>query len=322
MKKFLALAAMMVIGTAHAEELKFGDMNYFLKQGQFNVGADFLANNEVSRVDKGDESEVDAYLLNTHYSYALSDSLNFTLGVNFLIDGETEASRVIIGTNGKPKVSTDASADAQGVQNPSVGANYRFLNQNTSGYNVDFGAVATFKLTDREAASTNNKDGNIINPTFSNYFDPRTTLEVNARVGKKWDEANEFYLVAGALYHTDGEYEQLESGDVEMDSSVDFKLGGVYQYRPVHEFMMGFGLTAIRFGEMDGDTFGSEFTRNDYIDYQFSFTAKYLINESLIAKFLFTHDRRDEVTYEYAAGDSKVDKRNGGQYGLGIDYLF
>lgn len=306
MKKFLALAAMMVIGTAHAEELKFGDMNYFLKQGQFNIGADAIRNNETARLAKTTDVEVDGYLLNTHYAYAFTDSLNVTLGLNFLLDGETD----------KPSV------DASGLQNPTIGANYRLINQSAAGVNVDFGAVASVKVQEREVAASN-KDGNSINPYLSSYADPRNSLEVNARVGKKWNEANEFYLLAGAVYHMDGEYKQLGDTKNDMDSSLDFKLGATYQYRPVHEFMMALSLNATRFGEMDGTDSSSDITRTDFIDYQFGFTAKYLINESLIAKFIFTHDRRDSFTVENdTTGDIKFDKRNAGQYGLGIDYIF
>lgn len=308
MKKFLALAALMTIGTASAEELKFGDLNYFLKAGQFNVGADLLVNNETTRVAEASETEVDGYLLNTHYSYAIIDSLNVTLGVNVLLDGETQ-------TGG------GASVDAMGVQNPKFGANFRLLNQANSGFNLDFGAVASVKIADQEVASTTKKDGNSIDRMASVYSEPRSSLELNSRFGKKWNEANEFYLIAGVIYHADGEYEQLEAGTVDVDSSVDFKLGGFYQYRPVNEFMMTFGAVATRYSDVDFDG-GVKSTDTAHTDMQFSFTTKYLVTDSLIAKFAFTKDSRGEYDRETSAGDTKIDKRNGLQYGLGVDLLF
>ena len=308
MKKFFAIAAILVVSSASAEELKFGDLNYFLKQGQFNVGADVIVNNETSRSAGTTDNEVDNYFLNSHFAYALNDSINLTVGLDFLIDGETE-------------IDDGASADASGVLNPKLGANIRLMKQNTSGFNLDLGAVATVKVIDREVATVD-KEGNNINPLYTNYADPRNTLELNARLGKKWNEANEFYLKAGLAYHMDGDYKQLQGETVDMDSSNDLSLGAFYQYRPVNEFMMTLGLTGTRFGEVDGQSGSDDFTFTDHIDYQFLFNAKYLIDESLIAKFVFTKDKRSDFDYEADSGDIEFDRRNGLQYGLGVDYLF
>lgn len=316
MKKIFALVAILAFGSANASELKFGDLNYFLKQGQMNVKADFIANNETSRYDKGDSTEIDSYLLNTKFAYAINDSLNVHLGLDFLFDGESEDSRVILNGEGKPEVQTDASEDSMGLQNPKIGADFRLLSQKNAPFNLDFGAVATFKLTERKVG-TADKEGNMINPLFTTA-EPRSGLDLNARIGKKVDEANEYYFLAGVNYHLDGEYKQLQGSKVDVDSSTDLRLAGFYQYRPVNEFMMTLGLTATRVGETD---FGNT-TATSHMDYQFSFDAKYLITESVIAKFSFTKDKRDDFELETNSGDDDIDKRNSLQYGLGIDYLF
>lgn len=300
MKKFLALAAMLAIGSVHAEELKFGDLNYFLKQGQFNVREDFVVHNETMRTGKTTDVDVDAFIFQTHLGYALLDNLNLTFAADYTFEGETEVG--------------DDSSNVEGFNNPSVGANFRLLNQNTSGINLDLGAVATFKVIDREVPQTGT-EGNMFSPLLSKYGDPRNTLDVNARLGKKWNEANEFQVLAGVLYHMDGEYEQDGiSGSQDVDSSIDFKLAANYQYRPVHEFMMNFGITAIRYGEYeieDGEV-------SDHIDYTFNFDAKYLVTETTIAKFLFTKGRNENIDYD----GLKIDKRDSLQYGLGVDFLF
>lgn len=303
MKKFLALAAMLAIGSVQAEELKFGDLNYFLKQGQINVREDFVVHNETMRQSKTTDVDVDGYIFQTHLGYALLDNLNLTLAFDYTLEGETE-------------IGGGSSSNVNGFNNPSLGANFRLLNQNDSGFNLDFGAVATVKVIDREV-NGGKTEGNMFSPIYSKFGDPRNTLEINTRLGKKWNEANEFQVIAGVLYHMDGEYDQKGPGaqnGVDVDSSIDFKLGGNYQYRPVHEFMMNFGVTAIRYAEykIDGDKV------TDHIDYNLAFDAKYLVTETTIAKFLFTKGRNDNFT----AGTTKIDKRDSLQYGLGVDFLF
>ena len=307
MKKFLAVAALLAVSAAQAEELRFGDLNYFLKQGQLNAGVDLLAHTEVARVD-GDDTEIQAYFFNSHFGYALSDKLNLTLGLDYIYDGQTE-------------IEGASSADTAGLQNPKLGANFRVLNQSDFGYNFDVGAVATLKIADREVPTVT-KDGNSLNPLISSYADPRNTMDLSARLGKKWNEANEFYLTGNLAYHMDGEYETAGGDDTDMDSSMDFKLGGFYQYRPVVEFMLTVGLTGTRVGEVDTETAGNEGTITDHIDYQFNFNAKYLITDTFIAKFVFTQDNRSDFDSETDLGDTEVEKRTAKQFGLGVDFLF
>jgi hypothetical protein len=212
-----------------------------------------------------------------------------------------------------------------GLQNPHFGANYRLLNQDSSAVNLDFGVKATVKVTDREVSSTARKDeGNMVDPSLTNFADPRNTVELNARLGKKWNEANEFYLIAGAMYHLDGKYEDLASrDDVDMDASLDFKLGGFYQYRPVNEFMITLGAVATRYSELDGEVANTDFTRTDHTDVQLSFGAKYLITETFIFKFDFATSKRGNFYNEVeGAADQKVDKRLARSYGIGFDFLF
>ena len=308
MKKLLAVAAVLVVTSVHAEELKFGDLNYFLKQGQVNVGADVIMNNEPSRIESLDK-EVDGYLFETHAGYALNDSLNFTLGLNYLFDGKT-------------KIGSSPTANDAGFQNPKFGANYRLLNQNDTGVNFDVGAVASIKLIDREVGSAN-KDGNNINPLLTNYGEPRNTLDVNARLGKKWNEANEFYVTGGVAYHMDGSYKQLQGETIDRDSSLDFKLSAFYQYRPVNEFMLTLGIAGTRVGEMDGNNGISNTTKTSHIDNQVVFNAKFLVNESLIVKFITTQDNRSnfDVTKDVGATET-YNKRHALQYGLGLDFIF
>lgn len=303
MKKFLAALAVLSATAANAMDAKFGDLNYFLQQGQMNLAADANIRSETTTVD-GSKEIVDGYVFNADFGYALTNELNLTLGVQEVWDMKNDG------------------ANASGLQNPVFGANYRLFKQADAGYNLDLGAKLGLKITDREVPSTD-KDGNMINPVLSNYAEPRNTLELNARAGNKWNEANEFYLLAGVIYHTSGEYKQLDGNDVDMDSSMDLKVGGYYQYRPVNEFMMTLGLLAKQFNEVDGENGSSDFTYEQHIDTEFSFVAKYLVNDSSIVKFQFSQDQRAEYNIENeGAADTKVDDRTAMTYGLGVDFLF
>lgn len=312
MKKLLAVAAVLAVTSVNAEELKFGDLNYFLKQGQLNVAVDWDRKTEESEIS-GDKFEVDGNFIHTKFAYGFSDRLNAFVNLEYLFNVDVE-------TYDPTATPQRTSFRNDGLQNPSFGANFRVMNQDDMGFNFDVGAVATVKLMDREVGSfaPNKEEGNHINPLYSNESDPRNTLEVNARLGKKWNEANEFYLLAGGIYHMDGEYKDLGSDDdVDMDSSLDFKLGAFYQYRPVYEFMMTLGLVGTRYGEIDFDN-GAKSTADSHTDFVFTFNAKYLITEDFIAKFNFSQDRRSD----YDIDNTEVENRVARSFGFGVDFLF
>lgn len=310
MKKLLAVAAIFVVTSAHAEEAKFGDLNYFYKQGQFNLTSDFNVNREKSRVDE-EEIEVEGYISSTRITYGLMNNLNLFVGLNYLYDFETATE-------------ANGTSTINGLQNPIVGGSFRILNQADGGFNLDVGATADFNLMDYKVAEAGNENGNAVDPQLSQYGDPRSSLVLNARLGNKWNEANEFYLVSALSYNKDGEFEDKNlDEDVELDSSMDLSLGAFYQYRPVHEFMLTIGLTGTRIGEVEGDINGTDITVEDHIDYTFSFVAKYLITETFIAKFNFAQDRRSDFDVEVeGAADSEYERRKGNQFGVGVDFLF
>jgi hypothetical protein len=308
MKKFLAVAAVLSVTSVHAADLKFGDLNYFFKQGQFNLKSDFDLSREETRVD-GSVLEVEGYKLTNKLTFGVMDNLNVFVGLNYLFRMDTKA--------------TQTSQD-NGLQNPILGADFRVMNQGDAGFNLDVGAVVDYNLMDSEVSGTNKTNGNQPSYLYSHNGDPRSSVGVNARLGKKWDEANEFYTIAAVNYNMAGEQEELSTNnDREFDGSMDLKLGAFYQYRPVNEFMMTFGLTATRFGEVEGEINGSDFTIEDHIDYQFTFNAKYLITDTFIAKFNFSQDRRGEYDVENEGGaDNEFMRRRGNSYGVGVDWLF
>ena len=313
MKKFLCLAAVAVamIGSAQAEELFFGDLNYFMKKDQINVTANATMGDETGRQSETTETKVDGYYLGTTLALGLADNINAFVGLDYLYNVKTE-----IGSS---------HYDTTGLQNPKLGANMRLLNQDNAGFNFDVGAVVAVKVLDRESGSVSpKKEGDLLNPYFSNYTEPRNTIDLNARVGKKWDIANEVYFLGGVTYHQSGKYKDLGANDdVTMESSVDLKAGAFYQYRPVDEFMMTLGVSGTRFGEYDGKSaLGTKVTATSHIDLEVLFVAKYLVNENLIAKFMMSQDRRS--TYEIQAPTSQIvlDKRQSFNYGLGVDFLF
>lgn len=310
MKKFLAVAAILAVTSVYADEAQFGDLNYFFKQGQFNLVSDFISNHEVTRVENTDV-EVEGFVSSTKVTYGLMDNFNLFVGLNYLYKFDSDSTGASVST-------------VRGLQNPIVGGSMRIMNQGTSGFNLDVGATADFNLMDYETAEGGKTNGNSVDPTVSHYGDPRSSLAVNARLGNKWNEANEFYIVSAIAYNKDGEYENKDlDEDVDLDSSIDLSLGAFYQYRPVHEFMLTLGLNGTRYGEIDGEVANTDFTVQDHIDLTFSFGAKYLITDNFIAKFNFSQDRRSDFKVDYdGIADADYERRTGNQFGVGVDFLF
>jgi hypothetical protein len=305
MKRILAAAALVAMTTAQAEEIKFGDLNYFVKQGQFNLTADM--NNVTENTNAGGAKiENEGYILASTLTYGITEELNAFIGLNYFWDFETHV-------NGGP------SLDTAGIKFPTLGANYRVMKQADKGFNLDVGAVARLNLQDAEVSDSADDEGNTLAPEYSNFAQTRNSVELNVRAGQKWNEANEWYALAGIVNHTSGEYEFAGSGEkVDVDSSMDFKLGAFYQYRPVNEFMYTFGVVATQYGEVEYKDDAGKEKADSHIDYQFIFAAKYLITDTFIVKFNYLQDRRSD----FDLGDAEVNRRRSKQWGLGVDWLF
>lgn len=302
MRKLIAVAAVLAFSSAHAaEELKFGDVNYFLKQGEKNVTAD-LSQTFYKQNDGGDKTVTRAFQLDTTAAYAITDQFNAFVGLSYAYDRVT-----------KDKSGNTERFNSDGLANPAFGANFRLQNQNTSMYNVDFGAVARINIEDAEIGSTG-EDGN--------FADPNNSLELNARMGRKWNEANEWQLAVGGVYNMDGESTAKTAGgdvDVDEDASYDLFLRATYQYRPINEFMVLLSAQATQVGERDVKPEGaSKDTIDSHTNVDLKFTAKYLINDGIIGKFNWGVSRLAEL--ETDSGD--VDNRHQNFFGLGVDFLF
>jgi hypothetical protein len=307
MKKVIAVAAALMASSVQASSgLDFGDLNYFLKSGQFNLTSNVsVVSSEVE--DKGSSTRSDnrGYVLDNRFTYGVADNLNAFVGIDYAYDNKTELT-------GSSRSSND------GLSNPALGASYRLLNQNDSALNLDFGAVARFRLMDSETG-IRGEDGNFNRGNHS--------VELNTSIGRKWNEANEWRLTASVTQQLEGETELKSNAgdtDIESDASTDFSLTAAYQYRPVQEFMMAVALQALRVGEVDTEnkSTNAESTADAHLDFNFTFSAKYLINENFIAKFNYGSSRLAEYDIETSGTDSEQADRFAHFYGLGIDWLF
>lgn len=311
MRKLIAVAAVLAVTSVHAEELKFGDLNYFLKQGQFNVAADISSTYYKQAFEGGSTYETRGYLLETKYGFGINDQLNVYLGLDYAYDREVEDK------------TTAANADftQDGLANPSIAANYRVMNQNDARYNFDLGAVAKVNLMDAEtgySAGQDSEDG-----TFANG---RSSLELNARMGRKWNEANEWQFGGGVVYNKDGESTQLTpagDNDSDIESSLDIFVRAAYQYRPVNEFMMALIGEATRVGEVESeDDANVETTDDAHIDMKLQFRAKYLITDNFIANFHYSWSRLSEFDQEVGNTTTEIKRRRENFFGVGVDFLF
>ncbi len=312
MKKVLALVALLTVGAVQAEELKFGDLNYFLKEGQKNLVFNFADSSEDTRSSGTQKVQVAGYLADLAFGYAVTDRLNAFVRMAYFADVRTELGNNHFNTNG--------------LQNPQLGANYRFLNQDEVGFNLDFGAILGIQVQDRKVGNlTPKKNGNNLDLNTSSYSDPRSFLELNARAGKKWNEANEVYFLAGMVYNKASDYRLMSnSRSTDLSSSYNYKLGAFYQYRPVMEFMMTLGAQATRYGSYEEkDSSGPNTSHKSHIDTQFIFNAKYRLTESFIVKLFFNQDKRSDFNLVDDTGaKSTFDRRSNFTQGVGLDYLF
>jgi len=310
MRKMIAVAAVLAVTTAHAaEELKFGDINYFLKAGEFNVAAD-LNQTYLKESIKGAAQVTRGLNLDTRFAYAISDKLNAFVGLTYAHDRDT---RDKSGAN-------NGRFYSDGLANPALGVNYRFQNQNEARYNVDFGAVARIGIEDAETGTlTGNSKSDV------NFAQGRDSIELNARVGRKWNEANEWQLAVGGIHHMEGESTLVGVTDQKRDeeSSLDLYVRAAYQYRPVNEFMVLLSAQATEVGEREVQVKGTnqKVKEDRHVDLNFGFSAKYLVTENFIAKFNYnifrlpTYDIKDGTT-------SSVGNRHANVFGLGVDFLF
>jgi hypothetical protein len=298
MKKFLVLG--LLATSVSAQDVKFGDLNYFLKAGELNLRSDFDLVREETKLNQN-RYEVEGYLSRNRLAWGLGYDVVAYVGLNFIYQMDT-------------RVLGEGSSQNSGLLNPVLGADYRLMDQK-SGFNLDLGVVADFNVIDSEVADDYKDNGNQTRSDFSHFGDPRSSLGVNARLGRKWNEANEWYALGGVSYNFAGE-QRVQNTDVELGESVDFVLGGFYQYRPVNEFMMTLGAVGTRYGVIDTKNVGET---TSFVDVELSFNAKYLVTDAFIVKFNFTQDRRGEFKIK---DKSEYDSRRGNSFGMGIDLLF
>ena len=310
MKKFLGVVVAVAATSVSAAEVKFGDLNYFLTQGRSLMSADLKWDtSEVTQKNNPGQQtrETEGPVVGARYAFALSDSLNVFGGLSYLYDNEVT-----------PEGGSNFTQE--GLRNPEFGINYRVMKQADAQFNLDVGAVAKVAIDDQEIGSSTGG-----NEKSSNAY-TRSGLGLNARLGNKWDEANEFYTIAGLVYNQSGEVTERDASgdtDIDLDSSFDLFLAGYYQYRPVNEFMLTFGAEARRFGMTDGDSSGANFEVTPHIDYTFTFAAKYLITENFIARFDYVGAMLNDYKYEISgAPDRKYENRRFMSMGLGVDFLF
>jgi hypothetical protein len=315
MRKLIAAAALLAVTSVNAaEELKFGDVNYFLKSGQINAAADVLSTYERSyQKSLPLRNENRGFIIDSIFSYAFTNQFNAFVGIKYAYDLESEDH-------------TDASAHVadinnSGLGNPSLGANYRLFNQNEVGYNFDLGVVAKIGVQDAKRGTYSG-----VNSTNGNYADGRDSVELNARMGRKWNEANEWQVAAGVVYSLDGDYTlKTTAGNtkVDQDSSVDAYLRTTYQYRPVNEFMMLVSAQATQVGEAKGKVHGGVNTSADsHLDLDFRFTAKYLITSSFIGKFHYGMSHNADYQAQTYNTKGEITQRRENFFGLGVDFLF
>lgn len=291
MKKLIALAVVLTATVAQAEELKFGDANYFFKQNQVNLSANFLNVRDTQSID-GTRTSIRGWHNDLTATFGLLDDVNIFANVGYNYDVE-------VTTNG---VSREFNQD--GATNPAIGGIKRILNQNDGDFNVDLGASYRFSFEDEQRgalAGGREKEGNAALG--------RNALEVFARVGNKWNEANEWQFIGGLVYNQAGDHMQYDlatgaNQEWDDESSFDMYARAVYQYRPVNEFMINLTLQGTRVGETTSTIRNTDVEQDAHLDLELKFTAKYLVLNNLIVRVVLGESNRQAYDYK-VTGDRK-----------------
>src|SRR5690349_15974665 len=106
MKKMFIAALALAISSVHAEELMFGDLNFFVPGQRFILSAD--ANHATYKESfAGDIAENEHYDLNARLNYGLSDTFNLFAGLGYNFQDDTDLGK-----------GDDVSSD--GLENPFV----------------------------------------------------------------------------------------------------------------------------------------------------------------------------------------------------------
>lgn len=313
MKKIIAAAAVLAVTSVYAaEELKFGDLNFLVPAGnfQFSGSADLRTDRKTSG---GSTAEKEGYFFDTLLTFGLASRLNLYAGLNYQYNVETE-------NQSNPG---DARYSSDGLANPVVGALLRILDQGDGGYNFDLGVTGRVRIQDAKSGDVSGidaKDGNAA--------EGRHSVEAYGRLGKKWNEANEWQLRAGFIHHLEGERDDLNVGgaanEIEEGASTDFYLRATYQYRPVNEFMMAFGAQATQVGEQTDEdkVSGAESDYDSHLDWDFDFAAKYLVTSHFITRFNLAVGSNPDYDVDAAGTEVEIEKRHKSRIGLAVDWLF
>jgi len=257
-------------------------------------------------------TETEGWFVDTLFTYGLTDRLSLFAGLNYQYDVEVTSET-------SPR---DDRYNQDGLANPVLGGVFRLWNQADSVVNLDFGAIGRVKIQDQEFGKASGADS-----VDGNAADGRSSTELFARVGQKWNEANEWQLTGGLNHHFDGEHEQaqISGSNTKFDdaSSTDFYVKAAYQYRPVNEFMMALALQGTYVGERSiEDETNLKQEMDSHLDWDLTFKAKYLITSGVVANFTLGQSRYPDYKGKFDGNNFDIEKRKNSRIGLGVDLLF
>lgn len=293
MKKMISALLVLSAVSASAKELKFGDLNYKVNQGEQNLNLNFSTFDSMFDVNSGRNKER-SYLIEAQYKYGLTKKLDAFVKLNYFMEDQIKGG--------------GESYTLNSFANPGLGVVYRVLEQDLFDYNFDVEVLTKQKIgTAKEGSSTANK------------FEGRSTYEAYGHFGRKWNEANEWKATLGMIYHADGEAKDASTGKYDQESSTDVLLKIAYQYRPVNEFMMVVSAETLQVGEYE---YAGNVKEDAHTDFTFGFMAKYLLQENMTLNLTIKQSRLNNYDGDAGGTDFDIKKRRFMTFGLGADFLF
>lgn len=267
-------------------------------------------------------------LWNHRFSYGLSDSLNFGVGINYFLSNKSKQTAKTINSTVYTASSTPGTntfsnfeGNSNGMGDIDLHANYRVL---SGDMNFDLLSTLTLSLGDAERGSTTeNFDGSAYVNTEGNAKSGGHSLEVNGKMSGK-SGSLEYAAQAGFTYNFEREYTNLSAAENQADtananlkttikSNLDFNLGVGAQFLMNESLTFGAGVMVDFFAKekesqapyySNGDLYSDSSTTKSRTDVTLKLDSKFNLTNTMYLGAFFAH------TF---AGDSK----NSGAYSDG-----
>ena len=256
-------------------ELYVQDLNFIPKAGVLAYQGDISASKTTSERETYDPGSLIKYDLENaeqstfhNIGYGLTDSLSLFVGVDYVLNDETEINNAEQNGTG---FNVAGSPKNSGFENVSVGANWRFLEQNANSINADLKLNYSIGIQDAKRGTFYDSNGDGVEDKHANGNSSQISPEFSiALAGGKKLEQFEVYGLIGFHFVTKGDYKQLKSNTDGSDQKVNrdgygafiYQLGA--QIKLTEQFFIYGSVTQTVISEVKEDYTDASGDKNEY----------------------------------------------------------